>query len=152
MKPPEPSRLSPRRKNIVNISYEDILSRIDQEPVWWLGGVPRFDPFKPSDLDIYAQESALISIRCQACRTPFKVGVFSRSGSATMICDMIAEGSLPIGDPPNIGCCDAGPTMSSDQVRVEEYWKRDRFDWTRDAAMERLLCDHEDYRNTPDQG
>ncbi len=38
------------------------------------------------------------------------------------ICDLITDGSIDYGDPPNIRCCDAGPSMNSVPIRVLEYW------------------------------
>ena len=39
-----------------------------------------------------------------------------------MIGDLILTHELHYGDPPNDGCCDAGPTMNSVPHRVIEYW------------------------------
>lgn len=47
-------------------------------------------------------------------------------------------GHLHYGDPPNIHCCAAGPTMNSIPIRVLEYWSRENplLDWQRDPALE----------------
>lgn len=39
-----------------------------------------------------------------------------------MLSDLIAACALEYGDPPNIECCAAGPSMSSVPRRVLEYW------------------------------
>jgi hypothetical protein len=39
-----------------------------------------------------------------------------------MLRDMIEQGTLAYGDPPNIQCCDAGASTSSVARRVLEYW------------------------------
>ena len=55
--------------------YEDITKRLG-EPLWWdEHGVPRYDPFAPSMLDVYSKYAALSVIRCQGCGKKFQVGV-----------------------------------------------------------------------------
>lgn len=128
------------------ISYFDILDRIDAKPTWWLNGVPRFEPFAPKDTNVYAREAALIETHCQQCGTRFDVGIFQCSavGDEATLAEGIRNGTLPIGDPPNIDCCASGPTMTSDLERVLEYWRRDTkvsFEWVRDASLEIELTD-----------
>ena len=49
----------------------------------------------------------------------------------------IRNGSLHYGDPPNIECCPAGPTMNREMLKVIEYWKKGKHhEWVRDAALE----------------
>lgn len=132
--------------------YADIRSRISEPPAWFdENGVPRYGPFEVSCLaDIYADEAALVLIRCQGCQTPFNVA-FSRhtatedyrakvAGVAPRsLADRIIDGSLHYGDPPNIGCCPAGPTMNSVPVHVGQYWRRIKGEWYRDASLEQPL-------------
>ena len=48
----------------------------------------------------------------------------------------IRDGSLHYGDPPNIECCPAGPTMNSEMLKVIEYWKKgEHHEWVRDAEL-----------------
>jgi len=55
--------------------YEDITKRLG-EPLWYDDhGVPRYDEFHPSMLDVYADFAALSEIACQSCGRRFKVGV-----------------------------------------------------------------------------
>ena len=55
--------------------YEDLREKLG-DPLWVdENGVPRYKPFAPGMLDIYAKFAALVEIRCQACRRPFLVGV-----------------------------------------------------------------------------
>src|SRR5690606_38100927 len=66
--------------------------------------------------------------------------VFEREWKRTLA-DRIREKCLNYGDPPNIDCCPAGPTMNSEPLRVLEYWRRfDRnefiVEWTRDLSLE----------------
>lgn len=114
----------------MNPSYHDITSRIAEAPGWWQeGGVPRYGTFTPDGTaSIYATEAALVEIACQACGTRFnvafqadKMDIYAGKG----IADSIRDGSLHYGDPPNTGCCPSGPTMSSEPVRVVEYWSKD---------------------------
>ena len=114
----------------MNLCYHDILSKIGEEPQWFdERAVPRFVAFSPDECaDIYADEVALAEIRCQGCGRPFRVAfslsVVSKINAAvqTTLADEIRAKELHYGDPPNIECCPAGPTMNSEPVRVLEYW------------------------------
>jgi len=109
--------------------YDDITSRIAEKPSWWQeGGVPRYGTFHPGrSASIYAREVALVEIACQACDARFKV-VFDAGQieqyQGEGLADRIRAGTLHYGDPPNAGCCPAGPTMNSEPVAVLEYWSR----------------------------
>ena len=117
--------------------YGDILERVSEQPQWFdEHAVPRFCAFSPQRLaSIYAREAALVLIRCQSCNREFAVA-FSELNlrhalwsddhktKIKTIGDLIEEGSLHYGDPPNVRCCPAGPTMNSEPVRVLEYWYR----------------------------
>jgi len=131
----------------MNHHYSDIRARIEEEPTWWDEyAVPRYGPFTPDDgADIYAREIALVLIRCQNCGAPFKVA-FSwnayrlnyervegvdyegqplfRMAPALSLSERIPEGRIHYGDPPNAGCCAAGPTMNCEDERVLEFWRR----------------------------
>lgn len=137
----------------MNHHYNDIRSRIAEPPRWFdENGVPRYDDFSPRDVaNIYAREAVLVRIACQGCGARFDVA-FSRDRigwkcgkmvELPPLADSIRDGSLHYGDPPNIGCCPAGPTMNCDDLRVLEYWRRSKsgFDWDRDGALERPLAD-----------
>jgi hypothetical protein len=137
--------------------YEDIRDRISDPPVWYdENAVPRYCNFAPSEVaDIYAAEVALVEIACQNCEKPFLVA-FSRSISWRImiisgirgmtvrdIADLIRDKSLHYGDPPNFGCCAAGPAMNCNDIRVVEYWRRKHMDWERDHLLEIPLADGE---------
>lgn len=137
--------------------YHDITSRIAQEPLWYdEHAVPRYDVFKPGDVaDIYADEVALVEIACQNCGAHFLVA-FSASIAMTHVhklmrgaadntpieqaplASSIRDGSLHYGDPPNAGCCPAGPTMNCEDLRVCEYWRKNlkTYEWERDPTLE----------------
>ncbi|MBX3528637.1 MAG: hypothetical protein KF904_20750 [Rhodoblastus sp.] len=146
--------------------YSDITSRIAEAPSWFdTNGVPRYGAFTPRALpDIYCDECALVEIACQDCGQRYKVafssGQMDRLRNAMRatadltsidrrpIATSIKKAEIGYGDPPNClhkdGC--AGATMTSDAVRVLEYWSR--FDreapnqpaktvgWTRDRSLE----------------
>jgi hypothetical protein len=118
----------------MNTEYDDIRSRIAEPPKWWDEfAVPRYCDFHPRRAaNIYAREAALLLIECQACGTKFRVCMSAGRGVA----EVIGAGSIHYGDPPNIRCCEAGPTMNCVDVRILEYWRRPDFDWIRDAALE----------------
>ena len=141
--------------------YEDIRSRIAEPPTWFdEHSVPRWGEFSPQDVaDIYAKEAALVRIACQACGHTFdravskgilsmlELGRLSAGGdvSSYKLRDSLVEGgSLGFGDPPNIGCCPAGPTMTADELRVLQYWTYEGFTWTRDPTYEVRLCDSQE--------
>jgi hypothetical protein len=52
------------------------------------------------------------------------------------LADRIPLGRVEYGDPPNVGCCPVGPTMSSDSLRVLEFWRRSAGRWERVPALE----------------
>lgn len=148
----------------MNHHYADIRSRIAEPPKWFdENAVPRYCEFSPDEnAYIYADECALVLIGCQNCRATFKVA-FSASQSRTWLRggmgdaesfrlakDEIARGirdqTLHYGDPPNVGCCGAGPTMNCLDLKVLEYWRRgERREWVRDASLEILLPDHPEF-------
>ena len=114
--------------------YRDILDRIAEPPVWFdENAVPRFCEFSTSETAyIYTNEAALVLIECQSCATLFKVAFTelnlrdelwdNSKKKVKNISDLIADGSIHYGDPPNIRCCGVGPTMNSVPIRVLEYW------------------------------
>lgn len=135
----------------MNCDYADIRERIKEEPLWFdEAAVPRYVHFSPDHLsDIYAREAALVLIACQACQKRFKVA-FARNDMDDIraardgqeprtIAAQIRQNVIHYGDPPNVGCCPAGPTMNSDPLRVLEYWLRNAatdHEWRRDESLE----------------
>lgn len=121
--------------------YSDILELTDKQPIWFDEyAVPRFCAFSPDCVDIYADEVVLFLIRCQSCGHEFSV-IACQGGFDVQIssyAEAITEKELHYGDPPNIGCCSAGPTMNSEPVRVLEYWRRasKQQAWQRDPKFE----------------
>ena len=128
----------------MNTDYFDIRSRIPEPPKWYdEHAVPRYCECAPNKVaNIYVDEAALVLIKCQACSTPFEV-VFSRGREGgwnvtSMLYEQIEKKGLEYLDPPNIGCCASGPTMTSDSVRVLQYWSRlnGALEWKRDPRFE----------------
>lgn len=123
--------------------YQDIRKRIAEEPTWFdEHGVPRWEAFSPRAVaNIYAKEVVLLHIECQSCRRAFRVAMSSSDydtlvqGSPALQA-LVERKAIAYGDPPNIGCCPAGPTMSSDTRRVLQFWKYQRFEWSRVAKLE----------------
>jgi hypothetical protein len=142
----------------MNCDYEDIRRRIPFDPQWFdESAVPRYITFGPAEVsNIYAREAALVEIACQSCQRHFHVA-FSRSSMddvrdqvrgrpSRLLADIIKEKTIHYGDPPNIRCCPAGPTMNSDPLRVLEYWRRDEttdHEWRRDQSLEIDVSDEE---------
>lgn len=119
----------------MNRDYSDIMELIKQSPGWFdENAVPRYCRFSPDKLaNIYADEASLVEVECQGCRRRFRVAhselnqhnqLWGKAGKGRIafISDLISERRLKYGDPPNIRCCAAGPTMSSIPIRVLEYW------------------------------
>jgi len=123
----------------MHVHYHDIFSHISDEPLWWLNGVPRFSPFKPDDVCVYGVDTVLVHTECQGCRKRYDVAFRS-----AYIKEKIAYmASLDLGDPPN-ACCRVGPTMSSIEVKILEYWRPLSFPnrgWERIPEWERQLVD-----------
>lgn len=129
----------------MNNHYYDILSRIDQEPLWWdENAVPRFDEFTPHSVaNIYADQVVLALITCQGCGQEYRVAFSSSAidrhlrGQANLA-DQVGNKTLHYGDPPNASCCSAGPTMNSEPRRVLEFWTKapDGFDLIRVPDLE----------------
>lgn len=147
--------------------YADILDAAgaDREPRWWdENGVPRFCDFHPQASGyIYASEAVLLGITCQGCGHPFRVcmtqgdmsyswwplekppyedGVRCVFKKWPTLAERVEAGEIEYGDPPNVGCCAAGPTMSSVPRRVLEFWRRGSGEWKRVPWLERAIeCD-----------
>jgi hypothetical protein len=125
----------------VNHHYADITEKLG-DPLWWdEAAVPRYCEFGPEVVaNIYAREVALLHIECQACRRRFMVAMSSASHEAALGQQIEAD-EIHYGDPPNYGCCAAGPTMNSVPRRVIEFWALAHvsFDWKRLPDLERDL-------------
>lgn len=122
--------------------YRDIRDRAG-DPVWHDEyGVPRYCDFTPREIaDIYGDEVCLLLIRCQNCGREFRValswGVHDRVSGISPLAERVSEGTVHYGDPPNVECCPAGPTMNSIPVRVLEFWRRgDDFHYYRVPDLE----------------
>jgi hypothetical protein len=124
--------------------YKDITSRIS-DPIQWYdeNGTPRYDKFHPHDLpNIYAHEGVLIEIACQACGKRFLIGLGSWGFMGIRsIADQLNDHAMAYGDPPiHWENCAAGNTMTSDFVRVVEYWfKNSGYDWEQMPELEITL-------------
>lgn len=99
--------------------YEDITSRIAQEPLWYdQHGVPRYAPFAPLFCpNIYARHVVLLRIACQACQRQFDVEMHS-----DIFRDFPHPKKLHYGDSPNHGCI--GDTMNCNDLAVLEVWTK----------------------------
>jgi hypothetical protein len=118
--------------------YIDIRSRIQEEPGWFdEAAVPRYCPFTPDAMsNIYAREAVLVLAACQSCGHHFRLAMSRPSGSPSLATD-IRKRTLYYGDPPNIGCCAAGPVMSVVELKVLKYWRRELGqEWARDSSLE----------------
>ena len=124
-------------------NYKDITSRINEEPKWYDdNGVPRYDEFSPcSSPNVYADEVCLFEVACQSCKKFFTVSKssdrFESLQRGRTLRELILSKNLWYKDPPNVGCCPAGPTMTSNTVRIHEYWSHGfGGKWSRDSTVE----------------
>ncbi len=142
----------------MNHHYEDIRSRIPTPPLWFdENAVPRYSEFGPREsANIYADEAALLHIECQSCGHPFRVCMtWCWSDRALRKVAPLSERvkDLHYGDPPNINCCGAGPTMNSEPKRVLQFWRRESHEWARDASLEIAIdCPWADEPAAPSEG
>jgi hypothetical protein len=144
----------------MHASYDDITSRIGEEPTWFdENAVPRYCAFEPGrSASIHVREVALAEITCQECQRRFLVALSAVNFAEATIADAIRNKTLHYGDPPRHDGdpsdprrCAAGATMNSEPRRVLEYWSRydqryaegDRvtdftnyIKWTRDPSLE----------------
>lgn len=117
------------------VNYTDIISKLGT-PVWFTqDGYPRYCEYHPSECGIYHKFSALILVKCQSCGRDFKIGTISdyykiyllkRAGQISDDMSELKKVRYALeycGDPPNIECCSAGPTMTVEHVSFLEIWK-----------------------------
>ena len=130
--------------------YPDIISKLGK-PLWWdEAGCPRYAPFKPELCNnIYAVEVALVEIACQFCDRRFLVAFTSTGLQAfenddRTLADEIRAGILGYGDPPMHKECSFGYTMTSEAVRVIEYWHQEKFRWVRKPELERRFDERDE--------
>jgi len=128
--------------------YDDIKKRIKDPVIWYdTNGVPRYDKYHPSmNPNIYASESILYKIKCQACKEEFIVqddwhewvGNKRDISFSQLFEEQINNtGSIDFhyGDPP-IHCC-VGDTMNCEDIELLEFWYRDNIrDWKRNPKYE----------------
>lgn len=122
------------------IDYKDILSRIAEPPKWWLYGVPRYDDFRPNDLNIYCKEALLVHIKCQYCSKDFHIGLFNSNGlqENSFRRQLTYHRQIHVGDPPN-ACCSPGNCATSEEIAVLQFWERNNQGWQRVPELERGL-------------
>jgi hypothetical protein len=119
----------------------DIIDKLG-EPLWWDGGdaIPRYCEFLPNELnDIYARECALILTQCQNCGHIFNIAIsWDDMSNGKSLSEKLKNGFvIGFADPPNIKCCGAGSSMTSDKIKVLEFWKQNKkFEWERIPELE----------------
>ena len=112
----------------MHYDYADIRALTDKPPSWWDEfGVPRYIVFSPLKLgNIYAKEAVLLRIACQCCSREFDVAMSWSNRPPKPLSELIETSLIHYGDPPNVQCCDGGPTMNSIALEVLEYWTEDQ--------------------------
>lgn len=103
-------------------AYEDITSRISEEPTWYdQNGTPRYGKFTPDGCpNIYSSHVALMEIACQSCGKRFRVEMHTDVWND--------HDTLPkkwhYGDPPRHSCMGGGDTMNCEDLFVLEVWSK----------------------------
>ena len=124
----------------MNHHYRDIRDKLGP-PSWWdESAVPRYVKFSPHEVaNIYAKEVVLLEIACQSCGHLFEVAM--STGSLDSWTQVVEDSSLGYGDPPNVECCAAGPTMNSDTRGILQFWRYDyeEYQWRRIPELERVI-------------
>lgn len=123
--------------------FAEIMAAMGQ-PRWFTeSGYPRYVKFSPDECEnIYASECLLMEIACQGCGKIFRVSLNSGLMEETSLSDIINEYKyIHYGDPPNMACCLAGPTMNCIDLRIIEFWQRDGGEWARVPELEIELED-----------
>lgn len=115
-------------------NYEDILSRIDEEPTWYdQNGVPRYGDFNVRLCpNIYSNQAVLLRIACQDCGQEFTVEMHS-----SLFSPIRHPHKLHYGDPPIHGC--VGDTMNCEDLEVLQVWGRVSDEWERRSDLEGLI-------------
>lgn len=106
--------------------FKDIISAAcGAIPLWWdQNGTPRFVKHHPRHCpDIYADTVVLMEIACQSCHREFEVQMSSGLFRNIRL-QGPGKGMPNYGDPPNVGCCPSGATMTCDDLRILEWWDR----------------------------
>ena len=124
----------------MNHGYEDIRSRISEEPTWYDdNGAPRYGEFVP-DLcpDIYTHQVVLLRIACQACGEQFDVEMHGK-----WFANIKQPSKLHYGDPPRHGC--VGDTMNCEDLAVLQVWYKPNAigEWTRRPELEGVIDEEE---------
>jgi len=116
--------------------YEDIHSRIAEEPKWWdENGVPRYEPFEPRMCPRYAPTVALLRIACQDCGREFDVQLAETEYDENVPVNRWHYGDPPQHDkPPYSGC--AGNTMNCYDLLVLQVWVWREGEWRRRRKLE----------------
>jgi hypothetical protein len=115
-------------------NYEDIKSRIEEEPSYYdFNGVPRYGGFSPDKCpNIYSRHVGLFRIACQNCGKEFLVEMNADIWDRML---EIPPKKWHYGDPPIHGCI--GDTMNCIDLEVIEFWhKGSDFEWTRMVGFE----------------
>jgi hypothetical protein len=150
-------------------------------PLWWdAHGVPRFRPHHPRlASNIYASEVVLLRIACQCClheqlvqmtysamdavheRINYEWSLLRRGDKldenkpAYSLANAVRDGTIHYGDPPHHEdrgeFCHAGCTMNVWDLKVEEFWVRETWEWIRVPELEIVLPDGKECTkcNTP---
>lgn len=128
--------------------YWDLYEMAERKPPLWFDeeGVPRWVPFHPDLMNnIYADEAILFELECQSCGRWYCVAlsyyrlehIYTGGPERPSFSEQLKDPEwLPYwGDAPCFQGCDgemvqcAGSTMTSETLRILEFWKHENGDW-----------------------
>jgi len=118
-------------------NYQDIRTRIEEEPTWYdENGCPRYGIFTPELCpNIYTNVVALLRIECQHCGESFDVQMSADMWSYNR-CNKLPAKEWHYGDPPQHRCL--GDTMNCEDMEVLQVWVRKWHEqgWNRESEFE----------------
>lgn len=123
-------------------SYKDIIDLVSKPPLWWVDGVPRFEPFSPNKAIAYGDEVALVHCRCQCCGFRYDIAKCGGGEPESLRDHYALWRSVDIGDPPNF-CCSPGHASTAEEIEILQFWHAETpIHWVRDQSMELPCIDH----------
>lgn len=132
----------------MRVEYQDIIDRAG-DPDWYdQNGTPRYGGRAPESVGVYSDQVVFYEIACQYCSERFVVAktfsLYYRTVAHPGCLDITLERQvvadiLFYGDPPHHDAC-TGNTMSSESVRVLEFWRKtEDYEWERVPELEMAL-------------
>jgi hypothetical protein len=130
----------------MHLDYSDILAKAGPPTYWGPFGVPRYEEFDATRLNVFTSHAAKLHVLCQSCGREFVVvSTYDKSSEVLELPELQeakdpwhALGSFHYGYPPVHHC--AGDSIASLPLEILEFWKRKGLtDWARVPEYEFAL-------------